>query len=876
MMPNNLSPINEVLLVQQESVSFLDIEKVNKDIVGEKAFGLASIPSVWTTPFFVISHTFYSQASSANSIDSVIDDWQKSILSAQEKLQLDCSSLVYIRSSAVSETMDVRGKFHSVPGSMTELRDHLKKCVLLNLNDQDLLGEKICFIVQKGVSCRYKGHLSNERRNAEDKRDWLGQFETTPDTHCFSVCVRNWREEVNLEQASKLPLKTDLQVNIQKTLKEVAAWGVKLKNRLHFEWVWDGIQLFIVQAEEEHVKGGYNPTDIKNLELPEEILKFHPLCLKEITQLHSQKFRKISNVFVYRNLNLSTTPLYVLDQKDVLKDIAEDNFPETLRSDLSVLTANSLVIRMDINSDDQSTRQMLPRTAEIRDLEEAVSWIQAQCVDFQEKGVKEEIAFIFHNFIPAQASAFAFAAPGERKVLIESLWGIPEGLYYNQHDKYIVDTGHSELQQVLDKPKGIKCVSKKSYKPYCVAPSPEGCWEIQTSAPPFDYKLSISDEEVLEYIAVNSRKIAEAEEKSLSIMWFVDAITPESNDVLLPWFHEEYHQQDIPRQKYHRKKTPFDSTIDIKTSRDIETYRLAVEQGDASIRQVLVQPTEETLLRDKGTLRKIAELTTRTDAVILLEGATLSHAYYQLLQAGANVHVVNPFETDEDKREFNKLVRDRIPEKILEGGENVQVSKLSGEKLLNALTQKLVEESIEVLDASDHESILEELSDVLEVMDGILEHIGSNSDEIHNIKSRKKDKVGGFTEGIILRETTNPSPSSSDDCYKSLSLELGSEDEQRLNYIPSSPDHSNLKKWTDKRTRPAAIEHLLSLSIPLLEDSWQSSSQNLSSNQIKHEQIRATIKGQRNGDKMHIELSLFTKKTPGQNQLELFPDKPEK
>src|SRR5690606_12268061 len=98
---------------------------------------------------------------------------------------------------------------------------------------------------------------------------------------------------------------------------------------------------------------------------------------------------------------------------------------------------SSLVIRTDIVSDDLSQKQLLPRTHEVRNFDEAKDWLIKNSSALLEKlSANSELAFIFHNFIPAEAAAFAFSAPGERKVQIEALWGIPEGLYYNSHDKY--------------------------------------------------------------------------------------------------------------------------------------------------------------------------------------------------------------------------------------------------------------------------------------------------------------------------------------------------------------------------------------------------------------------------------------------------------
>jgi len=93
------------------------------------------------------------------------------------------------------------------------------------------------------------------------------------------------------------------------------------------------------------------------------------------------------------------------------------------------------------------------------------------------------------------------------------------------------------------------------------------------------------------------------------------------------------------------------------------------------------------------------------------------------MQTEAIVEVVYPFDTTEEKREFNKLVRDKIPGKIKQGGESVRVTQLVGDQLLRVLREKLVEEAYESLAASNHDEIVDELADVQEVIDGILKQL---------------------------------------------------------------------------------------------------------------------------------------------------------
>ena len=49
-----LKPINKILWVVKSGVETIDAEQICIERVGEKAFGLASLPAKWTLPFFVI------------------------------------------------------------------------------------------------------------------------------------------------------------------------------------------------------------------------------------------------------------------------------------------------------------------------------------------------------------------------------------------------------------------------------------------------------------------------------------------------------------------------------------------------------------------------------------------------------------------------------------------------------------------------------------------------------------------------------------------------------------------------------------------------------------------------------------------------------
>ena len=56
------------------------------------------------------------------------------------------------------------------------------------------------------------------------------------------------------------------------------------------------------------------------------------------------------------------------------------------------------------------------------------------------------------------------------------------------------------------------------------------------------------------------------------------------------------------------------------------------------------------------------------------------------------------------------------------------------------------------------DDIVAELADVLEVIDGILDQLDVDKGELLDKQKRKKEKAGGFKDGIVLVETENPLP----------------------------------------------------------------------------------------------------------------------
>jgi len=102
------------------------------------------------------------------------------------------------------------------------------------------------------------------------------------------------------------------------------------------------------------------------------------------------------------------------------------------------------------------------------------------------------------------------------------------------------------------------------------------------------------------------------------------------------------------------------------------------------------------------------------------------------------------------KFQLKKLGRDKGLESFK--AENVTVTHtfLNGEVLQKALKEKLIEEAKEVNETLELDEIIEELSDVLEVIDGICKACNINKNKLIQIKEKKYGERGGFQTGLYI------------------------------------------------------------------------------------------------------------------------------
>ena len=99
-------------------------------------------------------------------------------------------------------------------------------------------------------------------------------------------------------------------------------------------------------------------------------------------------------------------------------------------------------------------------------------------------------------------------------------------------------------------------------------------------------------------------------------------------------------------------------------------------------------------------------------------------------------------------KQYNKLVRDRIPEIIEASGKNCVTEILSDADYLELLDAKLDEELAEY----HKDQNVEELADLLEVIYAAAKARGYTLEQLEAVRAEKASKRGAFEKKILLKE----------------------------------------------------------------------------------------------------------------------------
>lgn len=751
----NPNPVSHVNVVTAAGLRLVHPSDISVRQVGAKAYGLSTLPVEWCPPFFVISSDCLTSTHEPEVEEIIV----QSIRNALASLPFNEISRVFIRSSGVSETLDVRGQLDSLECATSEVWANAKKLqagLAQRFSASGLSSsEMVHFVVQESVRVAAKGHLSNERRLNREPRDFVAEFEPSDGLagQTEQVAVRTWRTGKFVDAST---LTCDARAAIGLVLKRVGSWAMRFSCRIHFEWVWNGKTVLLVQCDSATVLGGIDPHSV----VPEHIATWGSDGLRAFRVVDENDYatyRKLSNAKLYSELGYKMPPFYVLQDPAIINALLNGTVTDDLAADLKTLTQRPLIIRTDGLSIPNAKREMLPRSDELRSLGDAEDWFFTKFVCAIKDASLDEagLCLIAHHFIPSVASAWARAEPSNPVVRIESLWGVPEGLYWHSHDTFEVDTGSRDIDSgdIGGKPP-YSLRERCRYKGTFIASDDAGRWVPQATDVNHDWARSIKLNKWIFEIARTTRLIAEHSKKAVSVMWFIGNHMEASDHQVLPWFHSPSPLENGPKTAPRRKRI-FTRDFVIRRRSDWEELKKSIETG-VVFERVVMSPEDADLIRNASFASELAQLAKTGGFIVELSGGILSHAYYMLSREGCRVECVDLFGAGEEVIEFNKLVRDKIPALIRDRGERIESITLKGDALVRALRQKLVEEAFEVLDASSGDDLLGELADVQEVLIALASALNLTSDSLDQERLRKRKRRGGFEEGMMLLKTATP------------------------------------------------------------------------------------------------------------------------
>lgn len=99
--------------------------------------------------------------------------------------------------------------------------------------------------------------------------------------------------------------------------------------------------------------------------------------------------------------------------------------------------------------------------------------------------------------------------------------------------------------------------------------------------------------------------------------------------------------------------------------------------------------------------------------------------------------------------QYNKAIRDHIPEIVKESGIDCVIKILSDKEFLIEIEKKLKEEVDEYLSSKS----VTELVDIIEVVYRIAKLRKVSKDELEKIRLQKRNRRGGFNKNLFLVET---------------------------------------------------------------------------------------------------------------------------
>jgi len=111
------------------------------------------------------------------------------------------------------------------------------------------------------------------------------------------------------------------------------------------------------------------------------------------------------------------------------------------------------------------------------------------------------------------------------------------------------------------------------------------------------------------------------------------------------------------------------------------------------------------------------------------------------------------------ENEYPKLVRDKIPEIVLENEGVAPLTSILADdaEYEKFLRRKIIEEAAELAATETDDHTIEEMADLEELVDALLELRGLERSQVIAAQSEKREKRGGFKQRIVMLESVKKS-----------------------------------------------------------------------------------------------------------------------
>lgn len=711
--------------------------------VGVKACGLRLFPRAWTPPFFVVSADLFRKWAEYGEAERgpLIAGVSASIAQyCGREWSREWAAGLLLRSSSVTETLTERGAYESLEVPADFGPDLIKSSIerLYSTFPQASGSGPLALVVQARASLLFLGHLSNERRVSKTVNQWTWEAEL-PAQGCGRF---NSQRASPPDPRRPLVVPSPKERSLLPFLRSIGRWCTNLGvGSTHLEWGLqaDRLWLFQIDFEKDQPDEGCNPREF--LRAVDNSPTGTPPPGSPLQQQHTlveqTGWSKLDKVRLLAEGRHAPYPRLFAISGAALRKAMEKGYD--LAGDIQTITNGRAVCRTDCTNP-AIPKLNLPRTESVgpgRALE-----FMTQTLAFLEAGgaSESEICFILHKFIPATAAAWALAYPERQIVLIDGLWGLPDGLQYLNHDTFEFDLKRGEVSS-----------ERLRYKPKFLQETATGEWRLVSVARSLARGRSLSSGELRE-VAQHSHAVAARLGKPVRIMWFCGVDDEAGVGRNVPWFMMPP-EEATPKPRQHHSIAPNMRRVSVRNMGDLSAAEAHPTGGC-----VLVLEPEADLFRNDEFLKAAAETAKRKSFPVQLTGSILSHAYYTLERSGATVLTVDAQRTRVRQRQvFRKLVRDEIPTRIAEQGEKVIRASIRKSDSRAALLVKLFEEAHELLAANTLPEVTGELADILEVVRALATATGADWAHVQEAADEKRRSRGSFEKGVVLLETSWPS-----------------------------------------------------------------------------------------------------------------------